>query len=793
MVRDVNIGIKRTVQLLLSASLIVSIVASSWAIANVEANGTSTTTGWQTAEPVEDESGYADSPQIAMNDDGDAIAVWRVSYSIYAARYWSSNVTWGTDKLLETSGNGANEPQIAMNDDGDAIVVWYENNGSSIDIYAVRYWSSNDTWGTVKLLETAPSASIIPQIAMNDEGDAIAVYHLYDGIYDDVYAIRYWSSNDTWGTVKELESADDGAFYPQIAMDNDGNAIAVWYQTNLTYFGIYAAQYWSSNDTWGDPVLLETTNKYAYDPQIAMNDDGDAIVVWYQTDDTIYSIYAAKYWSSNDTWSDAVLLEDKSDDTNEPQIAMNDEGDAIAVWHQGNGTCSNIYAAKYWSSNDTWSDPVLLGAASSYAICPQIAMNDDGDAMAVWYHYYSGSPNHVYAAKYWSSNDTWSDAVLLDASGYALYPQIAMNDDGDAIAVWYQKDGSYTSIYAAAYVAPTKLTVTTPSDGSTVTTSTVRVNGTTEAGASVIINGYVVYVDDDGNFSAVVALAEGENTITVRATDGTWGLSTSASIVVTYDNEMQDEIDDLKARLTAAEAAISATNTWLSSVNDTLAKCYDAQNATADDVDDMIEDVIAMKAALIELRASLNDTNGSLISTDANVTALTGDLDDMIAHLSTIESSLQGEIDAANVRINEIFDALNDTEDWLASVNDTLNDCYDAQNATADEVTGMLENITSMKAALIELRASLNDTNGSLTSTDANVTALAEDLDNVIAELTSAETTLTSVQSSLESMQGDVDEVQSDTLPLILGALGLIFGLAAFVFVIVQSRKPKAK
>ncbi|MDD1771804.1 MAG: hypothetical protein LUQ09_02680, partial [Methanomassiliicoccales archaeon] len=698
--------------------LIVSIIASSGVIMTVEASVISAAGGWQAAELLDIASDSTYTPQIAMNDDGDAIVVWNQvdgsNFNLYAAKYWASNDTWSDPVLLETESGAVDVPQIAMDDDGNAIAVWPQFDGSVYyNLYAAKYWSSNDTWETAKLLESTSGDAFSSQIAMDDDGNAIVVWSQTDLSNFNLYAAKYWSSNDTWETAKLLESTSGDVETPQIATDGDGNAIAVWCQG----YNIYAAKYWSSNDTWETATLLETAIYNAYSQQIAMNDDGDAIAVWRQYDGSADNIYAAKYWSSNDTWSVRVLLETASDSAYTPQIATDDDGNAVAVWQQKNESVYSIYAAMYWASNNTWSDPVLLETASDSASDPQIVTDDDGNAIAVWCQGYN-----IYAANYWSSNDIWVTATLLESlSGHASYPQIAMDDDGDAIAVWLQ-DESPDSVYAAVYSDPTKVMITSPSDGSTVTTPSVRINGTANPSATVVVNGILVYVNDDGNFSVVIALEEGENIIIVTAINETLGLTTSASIIVTYENEMQDVIDDLKTRLTVAEAAINATNILLSNVNDTLSECYDAQNATADEVADMIEDITSMKEALIELRASLNDTNGNLISTDANVTAMAGDLDEMISNLSTIESTLQGEIDDTNARISEIYDALNDTEDWLASVNDTLSECYDAQNATADEVADMLEDITIMKATLIELRASLNDTNGSLISTDANVT-----------------------------------------------------------------------
>ena len=63
------------------------------------------------------------------------------------------------------------------------------------------------------------------------------------------------------------------------------------------------------------------------------------------------------------------------------------------------------------------------------------------------------------------------------------------------------------------------LKVTEPKDESIVTTSVIPVSGTTSPDAVVSVNGEVVEIDEQGNFTTVVTLEEGPNTIEVIASD----------------------------------------------------------------------------------------------------------------------------------------------------------------------------------------------------------------------------------------------------------------------------------
>ena len=65
------------------------------------------------------------------------------------------------------------------------------------------------------------------------------------------------------------------------------------------------------------------------------------------------------------------------------------------------------------------------------------------------------------------------------------------------------------------------LEVRAPRDGSTVRTDAVVVHGVTSAGAQLVVEGFVAFVDPDGRFQVEVPLVPGINTLRVVATDRT--------------------------------------------------------------------------------------------------------------------------------------------------------------------------------------------------------------------------------------------------------------------------------
>lgn len=127
------------------------------------------------------------------------------------------------------------------------------------------------------------------------------------------------------------------------------------------------------------------------------------------------------------------------------------------------------------------------------------------------------------------------------------------------------------------------LTVTSPANDATATVPTVLVTGTTEAGASVDVNGYAVTVNATGAFSIELPLKSGANSITVTATDAA-GNTATQTVAVTYSDPvpgleqelnstrqaLQQEIDGLRQAYSSTSSSLNQTTTSLTNAQATL-------------------------------------------------------------------------------------------------------------------------------------------------------------------------------------------------------------------------------
>jgi hypothetical protein len=157
---------------------------------------------------------------------------------------------------------------------------------------------------------------------------------------------------------------------------------------------------------WGDAVLIETNNPgnpygHAYGPQVAIDANGNAVAVWYQWGGTRTNIWSNRYTPSSG-WGTAELIEaDDSGDASEPQVAIDPNGNALAVWHQFDGTRTNIWSNRYTPSGGWGTAQLIETDDSGDASEPQVAIDPAGNAVAVWYQWGEWGDTRIYI---WSNH-----------------------------------------------------------------------------------------------------------------------------------------------------------------------------------------------------------------------------------------------------------------------------------------------------------------------------------------------------------------------------------------------------
>ncbi len=310
----------------------------------------------------------------------------------------------------------------------------------------------NAGWGIAELVEISDSGDAEnPCVAVDDSGNATAIWIQSDGSYPSVWSSRYVVGTG-WGVPTLIETNPYYAQYPKVAIDASGNAIAVWHQQYDFSNSIWANRY-VVGIGWGTAELIETNESDdAECPQVVVDDSGNAFVIWHQwASETQISIWYNRY-TVGTGWGTAEPLETEgSEVAASPQIAIDSSGAVTAVWSQYDGTRTNIWSNRYVADTG-WGEAQLLETGEWSAYDPQVAVDGSGNGIAVWSQH-DGIRVNLWTNRYVVGTG-WGIAELLetDNAGNAANLKVAVDGSGNAIAVWQQFDGLLDSIYSNRYV-----------------------------------------------------------------------------------------------------------------------------------------------------------------------------------------------------------------------------------------------------------------------------------------------------------------------------------------------------
>ncbi len=364
----------------------------------------------------------------------------------------------------------ANSPQIAFDTSGHALAIWYENNGTPTNIYA-RYFDGTDWSATATNISTntgQPAGS--PKIAFDAAGHALAVWQednsttLQYNIYARSFDGTDWSATATDISNNQGQPAYNPQIYnPQIAFNTNDNAIAVWQENNSAtsksniYARYFDGTYWSAAAT----NISNDPTQNAYNAQIAFDTTGHALAIWQENNSaTSQANIYARYFDGTD-WSATAtdISNDPTQNANNSQIAFDTTGNALAIWSEYNlaKNQSNIYVRYFDGTNwDPTATNISNDTTQNANIC-QIAFDSNGNALAIWQESNGIASYNIYVRYFDGTNwDPAATDISNDPNQTAQYPQIAFDTTGTALAVWQENNGTPTNIYARRSIPESK-------------------------------------------------------------------------------------------------------------------------------------------------------------------------------------------------------------------------------------------------------------------------------------------------------------------------------------------------
>jgi hypothetical protein len=378
------------------------------------------------------------------------------SSALLVAASASAAPTWLSPTSVTPPGDASDDPQVAVNADGEAVAVWSYYNGSHEVVQASVRPATGGGWQTpVTLSDTSQNASY-PQVAINPQGEAIVVWERYNGSHNVVQASVRPAPGESWQTPVNLSETNHEAYLPQLAIAPNGEAIAVWELYNGSHAFVQASVRPAPGESWQTPVDLSETNHEAYEPQLAINAHDEAVAVW-RFGNGSYDAAQVSARPSGGSWQAPVNLSETGKNVYQPHLALNDAGEALASWTLFNSGKEAIQTTGRSAAGASWQTPVTL-AEGQFKFLVQanqdVSIGAQGNAVAVW-SLDTGSSEVVEAAVRSGSGGSWqTPTVLTSISSDTDAPRVATGPQGEAIAVWTAYTGSYTPTQASTLASP---------------------------------------------------------------------------------------------------------------------------------------------------------------------------------------------------------------------------------------------------------------------------------------------------------------------------------------------------
>lgn len=378
-----------------------------------------------------------------------------LAFSLYLISI-SSFAQWNTNNSINTGVAIAPKSQSNVHTISDSnngiIMVWDDNRNDATtkdDIYVQRFNSSGVRKWTLYGVNICSAANAQKNSTIADVGNGNAIItweDRRDGNHD-IYAQKIDSSGNILWTTNGVAVCNKTTTQksPKIVSDNAGGAIIVWEDSLNFYWDIYAQRISSSGAVmWsaGGVTVCSSPNTQT-NPRLEADGLGGAIITWQDKRNNVdYDIYAQKIDASGVTqWTaNGVVICSAVNTQNNARIESDGASGAIIGWaDKRNAIDNNVYAQRINASG------VVQWTANGVSVCnasnnqSAIDMKYIGSTGVVltWKDERAGV-NEIYAQLISLSGTAQlvSNGIKLSAALKSLSPNVVSDGAGGAIVAW---------------------------------------------------------------------------------------------------------------------------------------------------------------------------------------------------------------------------------------------------------------------------------------------------------------------------------------------------------------------
>jgi hypothetical protein len=392
--------------------------------------------------------------RVAMDENGSALAVW-LQREGDRMDLWSNRYTrasgWGVPAPLETDDRwSASSPLVAMTPNGIGIALWLQF-GNGVQRVWARGYGTGSGWSIAQPISSSLGDASDPTLALAPSGHATAVWTQFDEETSttQVWAITFDPEHPEhgWSAAQRIEGAHGGeSSSPHVAIDETGHSIATWVRYENGFFSVWVNHH-DPHAGWGAPQALDTLNNGpATTPRVSIRQQ--AFVVWSEQEESRRAIRASRFVPTLG-WSKAQTLDAGGENATQPQLALDEQGNALAIWTQPWMGRTAVWANRY-IVGEGWGIALRISQEGAEdARCAELAVDARGHALAVWLQRDVSTYPSIWSSRHVSGQHWQAPSLIEDVQfGEASCPSVAVNGDGLGFAVWAQSTSTDFGIHS---------------------------------------------------------------------------------------------------------------------------------------------------------------------------------------------------------------------------------------------------------------------------------------------------------------------------------------------------------
>ena len=416
---------------------------------------------WLAPQSLTPEGASSWTARVAMDREGTAIAAWsrtQGSARLIEAAVRPARVgVWGAT-VLASGGSDTGYPELAFDPAGNALVAWTEGAWPNYSVRAA-FRPRTGAWQPAETV--APNAYSVA-LDMDANGNVVAIWRQDRGSYGAVQAAVRTADTGTWSPPYDLSTPGRNSWNGSVAMNGRGDAVAVWTQSFEGFpIPLTFAAFRPAGGEWGQSRRISLDEEDAVDPAVALDEAGNAIAIWTWVRPGSEYVQASGRPFETGEWDYPQSISVEGGEIRGENIEVDGAGNAVALWwHDAPYDAPSHIQAAIRPAGGWWPQPENLSLPNTaMGYKPDLEVNEIGDAFAVWTR--AGSPERVQASVRRAGTSSWTPSQIISATEqYASCPGWGPMRSGMRLRSGIRVSATPASFRSSATTGPVPLSTT---------------------------------------------------------------------------------------------------------------------------------------------------------------------------------------------------------------------------------------------------------------------------------------------------------------------------------------------